>query len=156
MLYMPDLLTVDLRRVTALCVIFGFMTGGLAQTGYAQDSSKHSLSLPPSQMASSVLSSETEVLPDGSFDENFAGWTTLSAAEMSQHNGGTGINLGDVGVNLATNNAALLGNSVDGTVTTGQIKDLNLNDVGGINSLMFNTGNNVNFQSNMLINIFVK
>ena len=86
----------------------------------------------------------------------FQGLESLSAEQMSLYSGGSETTFGDVGLNLATNTSSLNGNSVEGNVETGRIQDINLNDVGGINTLMFNTGNNVNFQSNMLINIFVK
>ncbi|MFC7050036.1 hypothetical protein [Emcibacter nanhaiensis] len=99
----------------------------------------------------------TTAMNDSSLQQDeFSGWQSISPGEMSQYSGGTETSFGDVGINLATNSSSLIGNSVDGNVETGKIQDLNLNDIGGINTLMFNTGNNVNFQSNMLINIFVK
>lgn len=86
----------------------------------------------------------------------FAQWTNLQDAELSQSSGGASLDLGDIGLNIATNRANVSGNSVDGNVNTGQISNNALEDVSGINSLMFNTGNNVNFQSNMQVNIFLR
>lgn len=86
----------------------------------------------------------------------FAQWSNLQDAELSQSSGGASLDLGDIGLNIASNRANVSGNSVDGNVNTGQISNNDLEDVSGINSLMFNTGNNVNFQSNMQINIFLK
>lgn len=91
-------------------------------------------------------------IDEGGFD----GWDVVPEVELARNSGGTQIDIGDIGLNLASNSATLNGNSVDGNVETGQIKNNALNDVSGINSLMFNTGNNVNFQSNMQINIFLK
>src|SRR5690606_27275636 len=86
----------------------------------------------------------------------FAEWSNLQDAELSQSRGGASLDLGDIGLNIASNRANVSGNSVDGNVNTGQISNNALEDVSGINSLMFNTGNNVNFQSNMQINIFLR
>jgi hypothetical protein len=86
----------------------------------------------------------------------FEDMVTLDEQELADNSGGTQLSLGDLGLNIASNKAELNGNSVSGNVNTGQITDNSLNDVSGINSLMFNTGNNVNFQSNMQINIFLK
>jgi hypothetical protein len=86
----------------------------------------------------------------------FEDMVTLDEQELADNSGGTQLSLGDLGLNIASNKAELNGNSVSGNVNTGQITDNSLSDVSGINSLMFNTGNNVNFQSNMQINIFLK
>lgn len=86
----------------------------------------------------------------------FNDMTSIGEEELASNSGGTQLNLGDLGLNYASNNAEMNGNSVSGNVNTGQISNNSLNDVNGINSLMFNTGNNVNFQSNMQINIFLK
>jgi hypothetical protein len=89
-------------------------------------------------------------------DELGLGSSVVSDRELAINNGGTEIDIGDIGLNIASNKATLSNNSVEGTVTTGTISENTLNDVSGINSLMYNTGNNVNFQSNMQINIFLK
>ena len=89
-------------------------------------------------------------------DALFDDMTSIGEEELASNSGGTQLNLGDLGLNYASNNAEMNGNSVSGNVNTGQISNNSLNDVNGINSLMFNTGNNVNFQSNMQINIFLK
>lgn len=86
----------------------------------------------------------------------FAQWSNLQEAELSQSSGGASLDLGDIGLNIASNRANVTGNSVEGNVNTGQISNNALEDVSGINSLMFNTGNNVNFQSNMQVNIFLR
>jgi len=89
-------------------------------------------------------------------DDLGLGSSVISDRELAINNGGTEIDIGDIGLNIASNKATLSNNSVEGTVTTGTISENTLNDVSGINSLMYNTGNNVNFQSNMQINIFLK
>ena len=90
-------------------------------------------------------------------DTLFTELPSLDVTELAGNSGGANtISLGDLGLNIASNNADVTGNSVEGNVTTGQIGNNSLEDVSGINSLMFNTGNNVNFQSNMQINIFLK
>lgn len=89
-------------------------------------------------------------------DALFDDISSIGEEELASNSGGTQLNLGDLGLNYASNNAEMVGNSVSGNVNTGQISNNSLNDVNGINSLMFNTGNNVNFQSNMQINIFLK
>lgn len=87
------------------------------------------------------------------------GWndvSTVSDLDLARNSGGADINVGDIGMNIANNTATMTDNTVDGTVTTGGIAENTLNDVSGINALMYNTGNNVNFQSNMQVNIFLK
>lgn len=83
-------------------------------------------------------------------------WTSVGDEVLAENRGGTEINLGDLGLNIASNKSTMIGNSVDGEVVTGQITGNALNDVSGINSVMMNSGNNVNFQNNMQINIFLK
>lgn len=85
----------------------------------------------------------------------FAEWSRLEEGELAESSGGTALTINGLGMNMATNSAEVSGNTVDGNVNTGQITNNRLEDVGGINSLMFNTGNNVNFQSNMQVNIFL-
>ncbi len=91
----------------------------------------------------------------GADPDPFAEWTRMDENALADSSGGASLTINGLGMNMATNTATLSGNSVDGNVTTGQITNNNLQDVGGINSLMFNTGNNVNFQSNMQVNIFL-
>lgn len=94
--------------------------------------------------------------PGTEADSALAGWTSVGDDVLAENRGGTEINLGDLGLNIASNNSTMIGNSVDGSVVTGQITGNALNDVSGINSVMMNSGNNVNFQNNMQINIFLK
>jgi hypothetical protein len=61
-----------------------------------------------------------------------------------------------VGVNLAENNNVMFGNKVSGNVNTGQISSNTVQDVSGFNSMMYNTGNNVNFLNNTQVNVFLK
>jgi len=70
--------------------------------------------------------------------------------------GGTEVHTGDVGINMAENNNTMLGNSVSGNVTTGGISSNTVQDVSGFNSMMYNTGNNVNFLNNTQVNVFLK
>lgn len=86
----------------------------------------------------------------------FDDWAAVSDSDLSRNSGGAELTFGDVGFNLASNSATVTGNKVEGNVKTGEIIGNSMNDVSGINSLMFNTGNNVNFQSNMQINIFLR
>lgn len=85
----------------------------------------------------------------------FAEMSSLDEGELAHNSGGASISINGLGMNMASNTANVSGNSVEGNVNTGQITNNRLEDVGGINSLMFNTGNNVNFQSNMQVNIFL-
>ena len=149
MAYMPDIKRAVVRRSVMTVLACGVTICSLTGAGWAQDVPLDA----PRTLGTlgTVAPSATSGQPD-----DFSGWQSLPEVEMSHYSGGTEVSFGDVGVNLATNAASLVGNSVDGRVETGKIQDINLNDVGGINTMMFNTGNNVNFQSNMQINIFVK
>lgn len=121
----------DLRNGLLLAAGLGFAVPGLATQGLAAD-----------------------LGPPGDHDP-FAEWASLEEGELAENSGGTALTINGFGMNMATNNASVNGNSVEGNVNTGQISNNRLEDVGGINSLMFNTGNNVNFQSNMQVNIFL-
>ncbi|MDA5194741.1 hypothetical protein [Govanella unica] len=85
-----------------------------------------------------------------------AGLTRVDDDVLANNRGGSAISLGDLGLNIASNKSTVNGNTVSGDVVTGQISANSLNDVSGINSLMFNSGNNVSFQNSMQINIFLK
>lgn len=127
----------DLRNGLLLAAGLGLAVPGLATQGFAADLG------PPGDQTNAG---------DG---DPFAEWSSLGEGELAASSGGTALTIHGFGMNMATNNATLNGNSVEGNVNTGQISNNRLEDVGGINSLMFNTGNNVNFQSNMQVNIFL-
>lgn len=77
-------------------------------------------------------------------------------SDLSVQGQGMEVNIGDIGLNAASNSAVVTGNQVSGSVNTGQITNNSFSDVSGINSVMFNTGNNVSFQSNMQVNVILK
>jgi hypothetical protein len=77
-------------------------------------------------------------------------------SDLSVQGQGLEVNIGDIGLNAASNSAVVTGNQVSGRVDTGQISNNSFSDVSGINSVMFNTGNNVSFQSNMQVNVILK
>ncbi len=85
-------------------------------------------------------------------DDVLASMDSISGDELSTLNGGTSI--GDVAVNWA-----LTQQSVEGDISGGETGVISNNTVAntkGITSLMYNTGNNVNFSSNMQINVYMK
>lgn len=113
--------------------------------------------LAPAGLAlATTLTVTTPSLAGGSDDDLLFDEAPLDDLELSRNSGGTEVDIGDIGINVANNKATVSNNSVEGVVTTGTISENNLNDVSGINSLMYNTGNNVSFQSNMQINVFLK
>lgn len=65
------------------------------------------------------------------------------------------IAIGDVAVNAAENDSIIQDTSVNNT-NTGEIANNNIQDVDGISSVMFNTGNNVSFQSNIQVNVYLE
>jgi len=65
------------------------------------------------------------------------------------------ISIGDVAVNAAENDSVIQDTSVNNT-QTGEIANNNIQDVDGISSVMFNTGNNVSFQSNIQVNVYLE
>ena len=80
----------------------------------------------------------------------------LDDSDLNVQGQGLEVNIGDIGLNAAENSAVVTGNQVSGNVNTGQIGSNTFSNVSGINSVMFNTGNNVSFQSNMQVNVILK
>ena len=94
--------------------------------------------------------------PLGPDDELVLAEPSVSAGELRDMSGGTDvdeINFDDLNINAASNVTNVIGNQVGDHVKTGVITNNTLNNVQGINSLMYNTGNNVSFSSNMQFNI---
>ena len=95
-------------------------------------------------------------LPKAPEDELILAEPSVPAGDLGDMSGGTEvdeINFDDLNINAASNVTNVIGNSVGDNVKTGFISNNTLSNVKGINSLMYNTGNNVSFSSNMQFNI---
>lgn len=88
-------------------------------------------------------------------DDPFSVLDAVSPDELGK-SAGTGIDVDSIGLNMATNNGSVSDTTMIGDIDTGKISSNNISNIKGINSMMFNTGNNVNFQSNMQVNVFLK
>ena len=102
-------------------------------------------------MAGFAVAADDPPGPLDEADELILAEPTVPASDLGTMSGGTDID--DVNINWASNNTNLSGNSVGDNVNTGVITNNTLSNVEGINSLMYNTGNNVSFSSNMQFNI---
>ncbi len=102
-------------------------------------------------MAGSAVAADDPPRPSDDADELILAEPTVPAGDLGAMSGGTDID--EVNINWAANVTNLNGNSVGDGVTTGVITNNTLSNVRGINSLMYNTGNNVSFSSNMQFNI---
>ena len=65
------------------------------------------------------------------------------------------ISIGDIAVNAAENDSIIQDTAVNNS-QTGEIANNNIQDVEGISSVMFNTGNNVSFQNNVQVNVYLE
>lgn len=94
----------------------------------------------------------------GTGDESdpFAIFAPFAETELGDFAGGASLDLGDVAVNLSDQTAGISDTSMIGQFENGDISRNTIEQLSGINSLMFNTGNNVNFQSSIQVNVFVK
>ncbi|WP_201152771.1 hypothetical protein [Rhodothalassium salexigens] len=86
----------------------------------------------------------------------FAGLTAIGGGELADLSGGETLNLGDVAVNLSGQSAQVDNNRMVGEFLNGEIGDNRFDRISGINSFMFNTGNNVNLQSSIQVNVYVR
>ncbi len=86
----------------------------------------------------------------------FDGFSSFTEADLATFSGGASLDLGDIAVNLSDQTAGISDTSMTGQFENGRISGNMIEQLSGINSLMFNTGNNVNFQSSIQINVFVK
>jgi hypothetical protein len=93
--------------------------------------------------------------PQSATDDPFSVLDAVSPNELGK-SAGTGIDVDSIGLNMATNNGSVSDTTMIGDIDTGKISSNNISNIKGINSMMFNTGNNVNFQSNMQVNVFLK
>lgn len=97
-------------------------------------------------------------------DDLFASLEAVPADELKANSGGTeleieilgDLNAGDVGLNISSENAANIANTLDGTITTGNISGNSMSDVKGISSVFLNSGNFVNYNNTMQLNVFMK
>ncbi len=93
--------------------------------------------------------------PKAPEDELILAEPSVPAGELGDLSGGSEveeINFDDLNINAASNKTFLNG-TVGNNINTGVITNNTLSNVKGINSLMYNTGNNVSFSSNMQFNI---
>jgi len=86
-------------------------------------------------------------------DDVMAGFAVLGDSELSDIRGGEGTVL-----NLQDLEAVVSGNTVQGTVTTGNstIGGNAFSDLNGITSVVVNTGNNVSIQSSTVVNVVIE
>jgi hypothetical protein len=78
----------------------------------------------------------------------------LPAGDLAGQSGGTELIVDDVLTNYVYSNVQVNGSvSAGNDVNTGWIHDNVVSNVRGISTLMYNTGNNVSFSSNVLLNI---
>jgi len=90
--------------------------------------------------------------------ELFGDLEPMNESVLGEERGGidsVDISIGDVAVNAAENDSIIQDTSVNNT-QTGEIANNNIQDVDGISSVMFNTGNNVSFQSNIQVNVYLE
>ena len=90
--------------------------------------------------------------------ELFGDLEPMNEHVLGQERGGidsVDISIGDIAVNAAENDSIIQDTSVNNT-QTGEIANNNIQDVDGISSVMFNTGNNVSFQSNIQVNVYLE
>ena len=90
--------------------------------------------------------------------ELFGDLEPMTESVLGKERGGINsvdIAIGNVAVNAAENDSIIQDTSVNNT-QTGEIANNNIQDVDGISSVMFNTGNNVSFQSNIQVNVYLE
>ncbi len=116
--------------------------------------------LATAQTAQAVQEVGQQIAPsDSSVNEAtdpFSDFSPFAEVELGGMAGGASLNLGDLAVNLSNQTAGVSDTSMSGHFTNGGISRNTIEQLSGINSLMFNTGNNVNFQSSIQVNVFVK
>jgi len=96
-------------------------------------------------------------LPDAAADD-FVAMPQVAAEELAQQRGGSDvpdIDVGGIQINDATFYTPLTGD-VSGNINTGAISGNALNNVSGINAVMYNTGNNVVLNSSIQLNLNLK
>lgn len=69
--------------------------------------------------------------------------------------GGQQITLGDLALNLSGQNGEISDTQMTGDFMNGEIGANTFEQISGINSFLFNTGNNVNLQSSIQVNVYV-
>jgi len=90
--------------------------------------------------------------------DEFAVMPQISADELAQQRGGSDvadIDLGGIQYNDAIFNTPVTGD-VTGNINTGTIIGNSLNNISGISSVMYNTGNNVAMNSSIQLNLSLK
>ncbi|GEQ98461.1 hypothetical protein JCM17844_20980 [Iodidimonas gelatinilytica] len=126
----------------------------LAQQAWSASDEAHKADRPV--LSATVDASKTaQVLLDNTPDP-FSDFQTLDEGQLAGLEGGASLDLGDIAVNLSDQTAGISDTNMSGQFTNGAIGQNSIEQLSGINSLMFNTGNNVNFQSTIQVNVFVK
>ncbi|GER08529.1 hypothetical protein GCM10007972_26050 [Iodidimonas muriae] len=126
----------------------------LAQQALSVSDDAHKADKPALSVTVNVAGAErplAEKTPDP-----FSDFQTLDKGQLAGLEGGASLDLGDIAVNLSDQTAGISDTNMTGQFNNGAIGQNSIEQLSGINSLMFNTGNNVNFQSTIQVNVFVK
>lgn len=131
--------------------VVAFLTGGLILTGLPFGADRASAQSAPFTYGHVGANADRAGLPDP-----FSDFQSFTASELNTLSGRSGLNLGDLAVNLSDQTAGISNTSMTGQFENGDIARNSIEQLSGINALMFNTGNNVNFQSSIQVNVFLK